>query len=86
MPVTTLPVPSGIKSVQRGTVTLAAAMSATAAIAAVNMAKAEIRFLGGSNNGSMIGVRVELTNANTVTAVSQANVSGSVGFEVTEWY
>lgn len=92
MPVTTLPVPSGIKSVQRGQITITSpATSNTAVIAAVNTAKAEVRLLGVVNTGTpaAASATVELTNSTTVTAaIGSANGSYPtvVKFEVSEWY
>lgn len=85
-------IPSGIKSIQRGTVTIAAgAASGTAAIAAVTLAKTEIRFLGSTTIGAEThwSARVALTNATTVTATRDnpgSGVTSAVSFEVTEWY
>jgi hypothetical protein len=89
MPVTSLPQvapPSGIKSIQRGVVSLNNSTSATAVISAVNVAKSEIRYLGCGNNGTAQTARVELTNSTTVSAITAIATSNSFGFEVTEWY
>lgn len=86
----------GIKSVQRGAITItggAGVNSATATITAVNTAKSELRFLGmvGDNETSLSpSGRVELTNSTTVTAHRQNNTPYSrtqvLGWELTEWY
>jgi len=82
---------SGIKSVQRGQITIGAT-SASQTIASVNPAKAEVRYLGGAcNDAGSNSVQVEayvyLANATTVTAVrALASAAGTtVSFEVTEW-
>ena len=78
---------TGIKSVQRGVITYKGTSSAAVTISAVNVAKSELRFLGGSNNGAWPGGRIELTNATTVSIVSTINLSAPamVGWELTEW-
>lgn len=94
MPVSVIPAavaPTGIKSIQRGVITIAAnAVSNTAAIAAVNTAKAELRFLGlsGDSTRSWTFPWLTLTNANTVTAARQyaTAMEQSVSWELTEWY
>lgn len=88
------PVPGGIKSVQRGTVTLAGSFSsATATVVSVDMNKAELRMLGftssaaGSVNGTSMPMIV-LTNPTTITA-SRAGAGAdavSVSYELTEIY
>jgi hypothetical protein len=81
---------SGIKSIQRGSVTIASnAASGTAAIASVNTAKAELRFLGVNWNDPANGAsgNITLTNSTTVTAArATATVQTvTIQFEVTEW-
>lgn len=76
--------PNGIKSIQRGTVTIASgALSGTATITAVDTQKAELRFMG---ERSTQGGSIELTNATTITATRTAApaVTGVLGFEVVE--
>lgn len=90
---------SGIKSIQRGVITIpVSAFSATATISSVNPAKSELRFLGGSgvaNDGTNWAViaALRLTNATTITATRQFARSGNtfasdctVSWELTEWY
>lgn len=80
----------GIKSIQRGVITIAnAASSGTATVAAVNMAKTELRHDGqnsvSASQADGIATLV-LTNSTTVTA-SRAGTSGAtpVSWELTEW-
>ena len=81
-----------IKAIQRGTITIASgATSATATISSVNMAKTEVRFLGGSgpNSEKTITVvpRIVLTNSTTITAtVQETSWNGvTISWELTEW-
>lgn len=71
---------SGIKSIQRGTISVAASSSATATITAVNTAKTELRYLGSEVNSA----RIALTNSTTVTATNAGGATVVVGFEITE--
>lgn len=82
--ITAAPVPSGIKSIQRGVITMSA-INVNAAIAAVNTAKAELRFLGVDNAP---GVRLILSNATTVSATTASinTPAAVVAWELTEWY
>ena len=84
----------GIRSIQRGTISVAAgASSNTATVTSVNTAKSELKFLGQSPDAAtaMYGkelLRIELTNATTVTATrggspSRGNV---VSYELVEYY
>ena len=73
---------SGIKSIQRGTISVTAGSSATATITAVNTAKTELRYLGAEVNAA----RIALTNSTTVTATNAGVATVVVGFEVTERY
>lgn len=79
-----------IKSVQRGVIALSgSSASATAAIAAVNTSKAELRLLGSTYSGTAGGemmVSVALTNSTTVTAnrVVGAAFNANVSWELTE--
>ena len=82
-----------IKAIQRGVISIAVSgTSATATITAVDMAKTELRFLGGSGydaSGTIAAVpRVVLTNTTTVTATLQnANAAAilNVSWELTEY-
>ena len=87
---------SGIKSIQRGTISLfAGSGSATASISAVDTAKSFVNFLGFNVPGASTEpfdlsamVRLTLTNSTTVTAThsSGADYTVTVGFEVIEFY
>lgn len=76
---------SGVKSIQRGTITA----GTTATITSVNTAKSELRHLGqsGMNATSATSLansffRIELTNATTITA---SGGTGTISWELTEW-
>lgn len=83
----------GIKSIQRGTITVALSAGAgsnTATITSVNTAKSAIEFLGvtpDSQTSATAWGRVTLTNSTTVTA----NAAGSsdrnitIGYQVVEF-
>ncbi|HVR50582.1 MAG TPA: hypothetical protein VMS38_12650 [Pseudorhodoferax sp.] len=80
----------GIKSIQRGAITIAASSpQQTATISAVTLAKAELRFLGCSNSAGEAGAiaRIGLTNATTITA-TRGNLGGETitSWELTEYY
>src|SRR5687767_6565711 len=83
-------VPSLVRSVQRGTISLAST-SATATINAVNLARALIfmayQDTGGINAADRNAVRVELTNETTVTALYAVSVGqiANVSWEVIEF-
>lgn len=88
-------VSGGIKSIQRGTISVsvgAGTGTATATITAVDTAKSEIQLLGGSGatSGTYSGfLRIELTNATTVTAYYVGGGVGAtiaVGYQVVEHY
>jgi hypothetical protein len=81
----------GIKSVQRGTITIAGgASSNTATISAVDASRARVRWLGQTSsldqNDGAYG-RVTLTDATTVTATRGSNpaVTLVIGYEVVEY-
>jgi hypothetical protein len=83
---------SGIKSVQSGTISLTGTnTTATATITAVSN-KAQLEYLGESpdlQNGSQRPVRIERTNATTITATRYTPLSSSattVSFEITDNY
>lgn len=87
----------GIKSIQRGTisVTLTSGVgSATATITSVNTSKSTIELLGASQSSNPSygtytdsRARVELTNSTTVTAFAAgANSPVVVGYQVVEFY
>lgn len=73
---------SGIKSIQRGTISVAAGSSAALTISAVNPAKTELRYLG----AEVSSARIALTNSITVTAINAGGFTVVVGFEITERY
>ena len=86
-------VPSLIKSIQRGTITLTdPATSNTATITAVNTGKSEVTFLGASGDtsatqNSMQQVDLTLTDSTTVTATRSTGVGNvTVSYEVIEWF
>lgn len=84
----------GIKSIQRGVLTLAYPdVSTTATIAAVDTSKTEVHFLGVKTSGSALAsglARLWLTNSTTVGAVVSNNgtpgVVTEVTYQVVEWY
>ena len=80
-----------IKSVQRGTITIAdqAGTSGTATVSAVNTAKACLHYLGSNCTSTSIAAlfRLALTNATTVTATRNIQSGEStVSWELTEYY
>ena len=89
-------IPAGkIKSIQRGTITIAAAsLSNTATITAVVLAKSVLHLVDWSTayTATIIGTvkpRIELTNTTTVTATREGNggaVTTTVSYEVIESY
>ena len=82
--------PSGIKSIKRGVISIGTGLSSgTATITAVDMAKSELRFLGG--NGLVAGgtetaiPKIVLTNSTTITATIHAiSNNANVSWELTE--
>lgn len=83
----------GIKSIQRGvmTVTPSAGLgTATATITAVNTSKSVVTLLGTrftANDYGNINCRIELTNSTTVTAqVNAAGAAMEIGWQVVEFY
>ncbi len=80
----------GVKSIQRGVITISGGTSATATISAVVTAKTELRFLGGSGNDSVsqyaIIPRIALTNTTTITATAELTTTATVSWELTEFY
>lgn len=87
-----------IKSTQRGVIAFGAGVkTVTATITAVNTAKTQLRILGGTSSSGGTGIssatmRVVLTNATTLTGDREAggdssgNTSGSVAWELTEYF
>ena len=83
----------GVKSVQRGTITILSSVNiGTATISSVNVNKTMINFLGLTENTIVSSnnylARIELTNATTVTAtrVSAGGGTTIVSYEVIEFY
>ena len=80
-----------LNSIQRGTVAIASgASSATVTISAVDVAKTELRFLGGSGVSGTTTLevpRIELTDSTTitVTVLSTAASTLTISWELTEW-
>lgn len=80
-----------LNSIQRGTVAIASgASSATVTISAVDVAKTELRFLGGSGTSGTTTLRVpriELTDSTTITVtiLSSAASTLTISWELTEW-
>lgn len=81
-----------IKAIQRGVISISPGnTSATATITAVDTAKTELRYLGGSgfdSNAFAVVPRVVLTNTTTITAtVPYANGPGAmaISWELTEY-
>lgn len=80
-----------IKSVQRGTISLGGASSATATITAVDVNNSVLRYLGSSISGtssdqSVYWTRVVFTNATTITGVAGAASAAVISFEVIEYF
>lgn len=81
-----------VRSVQRGTFTLAAATSGTATITAVDTANSELVYLGittdqANPNFAVVAARATLTNATTVTCTMGSNAGNVVGsYEVEEYF
>lgn len=81
----------GVKSVQRGTITILSSVNiGTATISSVNVNKTMINFLGLSENSSSTAnnylARIELTNATTITAIRiSSSGTTAVSYEVIEF-
>ena len=79
----------GVKAVQRGVIDLTGATSASATITLVNVAKVILRTTGVVSSGTSatdFSVRIELTNANTITATRQTpSAAASIGWELIEF-
>lgn len=84
--------PGVIKSVQRGTITLATVTSNTATITSVDTTKATLEMLGWNtndtaNNPTNWDVRIVLTNATTITGtMGTASATVGLGYQVVEWF
>lgn len=73
----------GIKSIQRGVISITGAASATATVTSVNTAKTELRFLGTSyGSGTMSPDQalayLSLTNSTTITATRSGTSATAV--------
>lgn len=84
---------SMIKSIQRGTLTISAATSGTATIAAVDPSKSSLTLLGLSfaNSGAIdpftYNVTLALTDSTTLTATRGANtITLTIAYEVKEYF
>ncbi len=84
---------TGIKSVQRGLITIAtSSYFNTATISAVNLSKAYINYLGSANPGGVsaaadILCRMEFDSSTQVAAIRSGNANGTiVSYEVVEFY
>jgi hypothetical protein len=85
----------GIKSIQRGTISITSPNStATATVTSVNTAKSLLTHLGqsgyysASSTDGLGNVRISLTNATTITAAAGATpnvVSYTVSYELVEY-
>ena len=81
----------GIKSIQRGTISITNPnFFATATITSVNVNKTMINFLGLSENSSSTAnnylARIELTNATTITAIRiSSSGTTALSYEVIEF-
>lgn len=86
----------GIKSIQRGTITIPAdSLTATVTINAVDMSKAIVNVTGASNTFASSGgyaaywsTHIQLTASNTITATRGAvgSCTNTIAFEVIEFY
>ena len=79
----------GVKSVQRGTISISSATSATQTITAVDPLKTMINHLGEtmSQDSTLYLARLSLTNSTTVTATRTTTTSSTtVSYEVIEFY
>lgn len=83
--------PGVIKSIQRGSIAILSAATATATIEPVNTAKSEIDYLGvqfPTTATQREWAYLTLTNGTTVTGTrsSAAGTTTTVGFQVVEWF
>ena len=85
----------GVKSVQRGTITISASASATATVNSVDVNKSLLTHLGQTGYYSTSGgegisnVMLSLTNGTTITAVTYTTpniVPYVVSYELVEYY
>jgi hypothetical protein len=80
--------PTGIKSIQRGVVSLNSVTTGASTISSVVTAKTELRNLGFFSSGTGVQLaQISLTNPTTITALCTANAANqSVSWELTEYY
>lgn len=85
----------GVKSVQRGTITIGGNFpttetSKTQTISAVDTSKSITNYLGSSTSANVVGMvaRLSLTNSTTITATRAINdyIATIVSYEVIEYY
>ena len=78
----------GIKSIQRGTISIAnGATSGTSTVTAVVTAKTELRYLGINAASTAATAHIVLTDTTTVTATRTVNSGDiAVSWELTEFY
>jgi hypothetical protein len=80
----------GIKSVQRGTITVLT--TATATVSAVNTAKSVLHYLGitgiyvSASWDGPANARIALTNSTTITATGLGYTNVDVSYELVEYY
>lgn len=79
-----------VKSVQRGVISITGTnTSATATITSVDTAKAELHFIGNTNNtiSSNSAARIVLTNSTTITATraSATTATTTITWEIKEY-
>lgn len=82
--------PGVIRAIRRGTITVTGSTAGTDTITAVNVDKSTLDYLGFTTDGASTApataiVRVDLTNATTVTANGLGSVNRTVGYQVIEW-
>jgi hypothetical protein len=76
-----------VKSIQRGTLSISSSTTGTATISSVNTSKTELRYLGISSGSAGSDVtRIVLTNATTITATCGSSITGTVSWELTEFF
>lgn len=76
---------SGLKSIQKGSITLTAQTTNTATITAVDPTKAFVVPNGVTSGSNSVAGAVELTNATTVTATLGASGTATFKFTVVEF-
>ena len=79
-----------VRSVQRGTITVAAA-TGTLTISAVDTANSVVSYLGGTTNGADVDIsnqlaRIDLTNATTITMTKIGTGAGIFSVQCVEYW